>query len=137
MPSGAIRWPNPRGSTLIESSIVAVVFLLLLTGIMEFGRLGFAYNEVSFAAQCAARYAAVRGSASGHPAAASDVQATAEAYTGALDNTKVTVTTTWTPNNSPGGTVKVKVSYKFATVLVPLAATTLSVQTTACAIITQ
>jgi len=126
-----------RGSTLVESSVVAVVFLLLLAGIMEFGCLGFAYNEVSFAAQSAARYAAVRGSSSGHAASAADVQTAAETYTGALDNTQVTVTTTWTPDNHPGSTVQVKVSYNFATVLVPLSATALTVQTTARAIITQ
>jgi len=131
------RYRSGRGSTLIESSIVAVVFLLLLTGIMEFGRLGLAYNEVSFAAQCAARYAAVRGSSSGHPAGASDVLAAAKVYTGALDNSKVTVSTTWLPDNNPGSTVQVKVSYNFATVLVPLTATTLPVQTTARAMITQ
>jgi Flp pilus assembly protein TadG len=120
-----------RGSTLVESSVVAAVFLLLLAGIMEFGRLG------SFAAQFAARYAAVRGSSSGHAASASDVQTAALAYTGALDNTKVTVTTTWTPDNHPGSTVQVKVSYAFATVLVPLSASTLTLQTTARGIITQ
>jgi hypothetical protein len=49
----------------------------------------------------------------------------------------VTVTTTWTPNNNPGSTVRVKVSYKFDTVLVPLSATTVPVQTTATAIISQ
>ena len=144
------NWKARRGSTLVESAIVAVAFLLLLTGIMEFGRLGFSYNEVSFAAQCAARWAAVRGSSSGHPAAAADVQAAAEVYTGALDNTKVTVTTSWSPsgtcpfspppgnpNNNPGSTVQVKVSYHFATVLVPLSASGLTVETTACSIITQ
>ena len=126
-----------RGSTLVESAVVAAVFLLLLAGIMEFSRLGFAYNEVSFAAQRAARYAAVRGSASGHAVSAADVRTAALVYTGALDNTKVTVTTTWTPNNNPGSTVQVKVSYNFATVLVPLAAGLLTVQTTARDIITQ
>ena len=131
------RRRRSRGSTLVESAIVAVVFLLLLVGIMEFGRLGLAYNEVSFAAQCAASYASVRGSSSGHPAAASDVQSAAKVYTGALDNSQVTVTTTWTPNNNPGSTVKVKVTYKFDTVLLPLSATTVPVQTTAAAIITQ
>ncbi len=131
------RRRRSRGSTLVESAIVAVVFLLLLVGIMEFGRLGLAYNEVSFAAQCAARYASVRGSSSGHAASASDVQSAAKVYTGALDNKQVTVTTTWTPNNNPGSTVKVKVAYKFDTVLLPLSGTTVPVQTTAAAIITQ
>lgn len=126
-----------RGSTLVESSVVAVVFLLLLTGIMEFGRLGFAYNEVSFAAQQAARYAAVRGSNSGHSASAADVTAAAEIYTGALDNSKVSVTTTWSPDNHPGSTVQVTVTYGFATVLTSLAVKLFTVQTTARSIITQ
>jgi Flp pilus assembly protein TadG len=132
------RTHTRRGGTLVESSIVAVVFLLLLTGAMELGRLGFAYNEVSFAAQSAARYASVCGSSSGHAATAAQIQSVAETYTGALDNTKVTVTTTWSPNNNPGSTVQVKVSYNFATVLEPLApAGTLTVKTTANSIITQ
>jgi Flp pilus assembly protein TadG len=122
----------------VESSVVAAVFLLLLTGTMEVGRLGFAYNEVSFAAQSAARYASVSGSSSGHVATAAEIQSVAETYTGALDNTKVTVTTTWSPNNNPGSTVQVKVSYNFATVLVPLSsAGLLTVKTTASNIITQ
>jgi Flp pilus assembly protein TadG len=127
-----------RGSTLVESSVVAAVFLLLLAGIMEFGRLGFAYNAVSFAAQRAARYAAVRGGDSGHPASATDVETAAKSYTVALDNTKITVTTTWTPDNHSGSTVQVKVSYDFGTVLTPLASSrVLTVQTTAREIINQ
>jgi Flp pilus assembly protein TadG len=137
MAPGAARSRSRRGSTLVESAVVAAVFLLLLAGIMEFGRLGFAYNAVSFAAQRAARYAAVRGSGSGHAASAADVQAAAKAYTAALDNTKVTVTTTWTPDNHPGSTVQVKVSYIFITVLVPLSASGLTVQTTTRHIISQ
>jgi Flp pilus assembly protein TadG len=137
MAPSAARSKARRGSTLVESAIVAAVFLLLLAGIMEFGRLGFAYNAVSFAAQRAARYAAVRGSGSGHPASAADIQTAAKTYTAALDNTKVTVTTTWTPDNHPGSTVQVKVSYAFATVLVPLSASTLTVHTTTRHIITQ
>jgi Flp pilus assembly protein TadG len=137
MAPGRARATARRGSTLIESTVVAVVFLLLLTGIMELSRLGFAYNEVSFAAQSAARYASVNGSSSGHAASAANIQATAEIYTGALDNTQVTVTTTWTPNNNPGSTVQVKVAYNFYTVLIPLSAGMLAVQTTAANIITQ
>jgi Flp pilus assembly protein TadG len=126
-----------RGSTLVESSMVATVFLLLLAGIMECGRLGFAYNAVSFAAQRAARYAAVRGSGSGHAALATDIAAAAKSYTAALDNRKVTVTTTWTPDNHPGSTVQVKVSYAFVTVLVPLSASAVTVRTTSQQIIIQ
>ena len=133
----AARAQARRGSTLVESAVVAAVFLLLLAGIMELSRLGFAYNAVSFAAQRAARYAAVRGTGSGHAASAADIQAAAMAYTAALDNTKVTVTTLWTPDNHPGSTVQVNVAYSFATVLVPLSASALTLQTTSRHIITQ
>ena len=137
MARGAARSQARRGSTLVESAVVAAVFLLLLAGIMEFGRLGFAYNAVSFAAQRAARYAAVRGSGSGHAASAADIAAAAKTYTAALDNSQVTVTTTWTPDNHPGSTVQVKVSYRFATVLVPISASALTLQTTTRHIIAQ
>ena len=109
-----------RGSAMIESAMVATVFLLLLVAIMEGGRLGLAYNSISFAAHRAARFAAVRGSASGHPASAADVQAEALGLVVALDPSNLTVTTTWTPDNHPGSTVQVTVAYRFRTLLVPL-----------------
>jgi Flp pilus assembly protein TadG len=124
-----------RGSTLVESAIVAAVFLLLLAGIMECARLGFAYNAVSYSAQCAARYAAVRGSGSGHAVQAADVESVARNYTAALGNSQVQVTTTWLPDNNPGSTVQVSVAYAFGTPLLPLSGLTL--HTTARAVISQ
>ena len=137
MSTGHLR-RNPRGgSTLVESAIVAVIFLLLLVVIIESSRLGFAYNSISFAAHRAARYASVRGSASGHPASAADVQAEAQSLIVALDTSKLTVTTTWTPDNNPGSTVQVVVSCGFKTVLVPVARNLVTFQTTSRQIITQ
>jgi len=122
---------------MIESALAGVVFLVLLAGIMEGGRLGFAYNSVSFAAHRAARFAAVRGSASGHPASAADVTAEAKALVAALDSANLTVTTTWAPDNHPGSTVQVKVSYKFQTALVPLSSGLMTLATTSKQVITQ
>lgn len=125
------RRGSRKGSSLVESSIVAVVFLLLLVAVLEFGRLGFAYNSLSFAAQRAARYAAVRGSGSGHAASASDIQNKAAAYIVALDSTKLTVTPTWIPDNKPGSTVRVKVSYTYQPFLLPVSTSGLTLETTA------
>jgi Flp pilus assembly protein TadG len=119
-----------RGSTMIESTLVATVYLLLLVAIMECGRLGFAYNSVSFAAHRAARYASLRGASSGHPASTADVAAEAGALLVALDSANVTVTTTWTPDNRPGSTVQVTVSYGFRTLLVPMSAGLMMLATT-------
>ena len=133
--------PGPRaarrGAGMIEFALVAPIFLLLLVAVAEFGRLGFAYNVVSYAAHHAARYAAVRGSASGHPATAADVQAEAAAYIAGLDNSKVTVTTAWTPDHNPGSTVQVTVSYGFRTILVPLSASFVNFAATCRQTITQ
>jgi Flp pilus assembly protein TadG len=126
-----------RGSTMIESTLVATVYLLLLVAIMECGRLGFAYNSVSFAAHRAARYAALRGASSGHPASASDVAAEAGALLVALDAANVSVATTWTPNNQPGSTVQVTVQYGFRTLLVPMSAGLMTLATTSRQVVVQ
>jgi Flp pilus assembly protein TadG len=128
---------NRRGSTMIESTLVATVYLLLLVAIMECGRLGFAYNSVSFAAHRAARYASLRGATSGHPASASDVAVEAKGLMVALDPANVTVTTTWTPDNRPGSTVQVNVSYGFRTLLVPMSADLMTLATTSKQMIVQ
>ena len=119
-----------RGSSMVETSIIASALLLLLVSIADIGRLGLAYNLVSFATQRGARYAAVRGSSSGHPAAASDVQTEVQSYINALDFTKLTVTTTWTPDNHPGSTVKVKSTYGFRPLLIPMSSSVVTFETT-------
>lgn len=126
-----------RGSTMIESALVGTVFLLLIAGILEGGRLGFAYNSVSFAAHRAARFAALRGSASGHPATAADVTAQAQSWMVALDPANLSVTTTWAPDNHPGSTVQVTVSYGFRTLLVPMSSSLITLSTTSRQVIAQ
>jgi Flp pilus assembly protein TadG len=96
---------------MVESAMVLLVFAVLLAGIMELGFTTLISNSVSFAAQRAARYASVRGAGSGHPAQTSDIQAIAQSYAAPLNPGGLTVNVTWTPNNSPGSTVLVTVSY--------------------------
>jgi len=126
-----------RGSTLVESAIVTTVFLILLSGIMQFGFIGFAYNSVCFASHRAARYAAVHGTASGHTALTADVQSEALSYITCLDTTALTVTPTWTPDKNPGSTVQVVVAYQLTPFLVPVSATALTLQSTSKQIIIQ
>jgi len=126
-----------RGSTLLESTLVLLSFAILLGGIMEVGFTGLAVNSVSFAAQRAARYASIRGSASGHAASASDIQTIAKQYATPLSTSSVTATVTWTPNNSPGSTVQVAVSYSILPVFLPLTAGPLTLTGTARQIIVQ
>ncbi|MGA3018216.1 MAG: TadE/TadG family type IV pilus assembly protein [Bryobacteraceae bacterium] len=126
-----------RGSTMLEPALVTSLFLVLLMGITDFGRMGFAFNSIEFAAHRAARWATTRGSSSGHAATVAAVQAEAQANVAALDNTQLTVGVTWTPNNNPGSTVQVQVTYNFKTLLIPISSKALTLKSTSAQIITQ
>jgi Flp pilus assembly protein TadG len=128
-----------RGTELVETAFSLFVFLLLLLGIMDFGRAVYEYHFVSSAARQAARWASVRGSTctgltGGCPASAADVQTyvrntLASGGSAGYDAGKITATTTWpknTPNcpasgasNAPLCDVQVVVSYNFAFILLP------------------
>lgn len=90
-----------------------VTFLVIILGIMDWGRLMLANNFVSYSAREATRYAIVRGSSSPHPAQTSDVATFVKNEAVGLETSKVTVSTTWSPDNNPGSTVAVTVSYAF------------------------
>lgn len=49
------------GSTLVELALVLIVFLLLLFGIVDMGRLLYTYHFLDHAAKSATRWAAVNG----------------------------------------------------------------------------
>jgi Flp pilus assembly protein TadG len=128
---------SERGSSLVESALVINLFLLLVFGIMDFGRAVYAYNFVSYAARVGARYASVRGSSSGHAAQATDVQATVTHQAIALDAARLTVTTTWTPDNKPGSVVSVRVAYTYRPMITFIMSSPLSIASTSKLIISQ
>lgn len=126
-----------RGSTMLEGALVMLTFVLLLVGAMDFGRLGFTYNSVTYAAHQAARFAATNGSSSGHAATVATIQANADNNLPGLSAANLTVSVTWTPNNSPGSQVQVIVSYAFQPLLVPISSRSLTLKSTAVDTITQ
>jgi Flp pilus assembly protein TadG len=128
---------NRRGSTMLEGALVMTTFVILLIGSMDFGRLGFTYTSVTYAAHQAARFAATSGSASGHAATVATIQANADNNLIGLSATGLTVAVTWIPNNNPGSQVQVVVSYSFKPLVVPIAPGSLTLKSTAVDIITQ
>src|SRR5437899_4839992 len=101
------------GQSLTELPIALVLFLVLAFGIVDAGRLIFAYNVVSASAREGVRWAAVRGGASGSAASKADIQSFVQSKTVGVP---VTVDATWLPdgNNQPGSTVVVTVTNPFA-----------------------
>jgi Flp pilus assembly protein TadG len=93
-----------------------VVFLTVIFGLMEFGRMVWAYNLVSHAAREGTRYAMVHGRNSSHPATADGIKSVVKSQAVGLDPASLGVNVSWIPDNKPGSSVKVAVQYTFNSV---------------------
>jgi Flp pilus assembly protein TadG len=105
------RKQRQRGSSVLEFGLAFLVFLSIMYGIMEFGRVVASYNILSGAAREGVRYAMVHGSASASPASSSDIQTVVRGWAIGLDAGSVNVTTTWPSGKAPGKKVQVTASY--------------------------
>jgi Flp pilus assembly protein TadG len=107
-----LRARGQLGSSLLEFGVASALLLTVMFGIVDFGRGLYAYDAISEAARIGTRYAIVRGSSSSAPVSASTVAWYVQNNCCAgLNPTSINVTTTWSPNNTPGSTVKVQVQY--------------------------
>lgn len=140
-----------RGTSIVETAITMSVALLIVFGIMEFGRMLYTYHAVANGARLGTRYAMVRGSdcvVAGCPVTGTDVQTYVRSVTPLTDATSLAVTTGWTgtayngtacdsTTHHAGCVVSVQASYAFAFMegLVPQA--TLTLQSTSKMVVTQ
>ena len=121
---------SQAGQSLTELSIALVLFLVLAFGIVDAGRLIYAYNAVSLSAREGVRWAAVRGGTSGRTASKADIQDFVQSKTVGVP---VTVDATWLPdgNNQPGSSVVVTVTNDFAPIApLPLVPKTIKLSST-------
>ena len=95
---------------MVESALSLTVFLTLVFGTIEFGRAAWVYSLTSYLANEGARYAMVRGGASGAPADAAAISAYVKGLAQGVDPASLTVTAAWSPDNSPGSTVTIRVN---------------------------
>ncbi|MGA7409856.1 MAG: TadE family protein [Bryobacteraceae bacterium] len=108
------RTTSEQGSALVEGAFVLTIVLLLVFGMIQFSYVVFGYNTIVYAARAGTRYAAVHGSSSPSPCSAAAVQTQVLNQLPGVPASAVTVTTTWTPDNKPGSTVRVTVSANFS-----------------------
>jgi Flp pilus assembly protein TadG len=142
------------GSGLVEQALVLTVLLMVMFGIIDFGRALYTYHFVSEAAREATRWASVRGNkcaglTGGCPADGADVQTFVANVSGmGLDPAKITATTSWPiqPYSSstcavniknPGCVVQVQVNYAFQFILPFLPASAFTMSSTSQMVITQ
>jgi Flp pilus assembly protein TadG len=120
------RGRGERGAALAESAVTLTMLLVLVFGIIDFGRAMFSYHAVANGARMGTRFALVRGGGADAPATQADVDAYVKSIL-TLDADEVTVT--MTPGDltgqEAGSTVRVQVDYDFQ-FLVPALTVTIS-----------
>ncbi|HTV53740.1 MAG TPA: TadE/TadG family type IV pilus assembly protein [Terriglobia bacterium] len=133
---------SERGQVLVEFTLSVLVFLVLVFGVLDFGRALYTYHAVSYAARAGTRYAIVRGSAcngvvSGCPATRGSVTDYIESVSPNLNPRDLRVSVNWitgntgcpagtAPTNSPGCSVQVAITYRFIWLFSFLPATTMT-----------
>jgi Flp pilus assembly protein TadG len=106
-----------RGALILECALVYPITFLLILGLIIGGLGVFRYQEVASLAREGSRYASLHG-ASYQQATGKAAATAADVYNKAvlpkavaLDPSQLTCNVTWNPNNSPGSSVTVTVSY--------------------------
>ena len=107
-----------RGAAMVEFALGIMFFLVLVVGLIEFGRGVWIYTTVAHATRQGARYAMAHGSQ--NPASADQIRSVVASQAVGLDSSKLEVNTTWNPANQRGATVQVRVRYPFEFVAAPL-----------------
>ena len=101
---------------MVELAIVtAVVFLPMMFGTIEFGRLVFAKTTITAAAREGVRFAIVRGNQS--PAPTDSAGVASYVTTKFPQLSPLVVKPKWLPDNSPGSTVTVQVKYTYVPIV--------------------
>ncbi|MFN4090473.1 MAG: TadE/TadG family type IV pilus assembly protein [Alphaproteobacteria bacterium] len=99
---------------MVEFALLALPLMAILVGFFKMGRFFFLNEALANAAREGARAAAVRGAASPVPATQADIRAIVRAHVpGLIRPDSVAVDTVYEPDNSPGGQVRVVVTYSY------------------------
>jgi len=112
-----------RGSSLIEFSLIAFMFIIVLLGVVEMGRMVLVYTTVANAARAGARYAIVHGadqtvspSGPGSPCTCPAVKTVVKNFSsaGLVNPSLLTITVNYPDtSNSAGSRVSVTVTYPY------------------------
>ena len=107
-------FPDCRGLTAVEFALLTPALLLTATGLIDFGRAMLVNASLKHVAAESARFAAIRGAEATSPATETDIVDYAKGRAVGVPSDDVTVTVTWTPNNSSGSSVTIDLTYPFA-----------------------
>lgn len=98
---------------MIEYALVLSVFFMLMWGFVQFSLILFGFNNATYASRIAIRYAIVHGSTATYTCTSTDISNIVTPLLWGAPNGAATIVTTWTPNNTPGSTVSIKVAIQY------------------------
>jgi Flp pilus assembly protein TadG len=127
---------DQAGSTAVEIAFVGPLAILLTFGAVETGRALFAEAAITQAAKETARFASVRGTASGAAATEAELEAMALQLAD-LSVRDTSAAVSWDPDNSPGGVVTVTIQHDFTPLTLPFAGRTFTFDATASMTVTR
>jgi Flp pilus assembly protein TadG len=118
MTKRASRRLDESGHVAVEYALTLPFLLGLIYGIVEISHFAYLRTTMENVAHDASRYASVHSSQSSQPALSSDITTFVNNELSSLGLNPAgtggtTVTVTYTPDNSPGSTVNVQISYPF------------------------
>ncbi len=104
---------DESGAAFVEFGILASIFITLSFAVIDFGRMMWLNNTVEHVAAEGARYAAVRGSNKASPVDADQITTYVQDRATGVPAADMDISVTWSPNNNPGGSVTVVVTYDY------------------------
>ena len=110
-----------RGAVIVEFALVFMMYLVIVLGLMEFGRCMWTYATVAHAARQAARFCMVRGTI--NPTTTTEIESVVKRFAVGLEDSKLIVNTTYDPTDPDfrrGAIIEVEVGYPFQFVTAPI-----------------
>lgn len=98
---------------MISFAFIAPLLFAVSIGIIDFGMALWTKSTIANSAREAARYASIRGEASSFTATDEEIRSVAIATAAGIGVNHSQVAVEWSPNNTPGSTVTVRVNFTY------------------------
>ena len=119
------------GSELVEFALTLPILVILSFGLLQVVLFLASYVGATYGSRAAVRYAAVHSSTSPVPCTSQDLAKIVNTYAFTIPTAGIQTAASWTPSNTVGSTVSVKVTLTFPSAIPVSQLRNLSVGTTA------
>jgi Flp pilus assembly protein TadG len=102
-----------KGSAMVEYALVLSIFFMVVYGFVQFCLIIFGFDNATYASRIAVRYAIVHGSSAPYTCTATDISNIVSPLLWGAPSGGTSISANWSPNNSPGSTVSIKVTIQY------------------------